>query len=135
MICFSTCSSDPAHVEIPTGFSNSPAKPIESRQEAVRSLKMLSCVLSSREINLRKMHIKHYQDGCLILQGVLYLRVCSQNHPQTIIQKGPKLWQTEEKAFILHLSNLIHYSLQTNKNYLCINYSFIKLYVLHCIYL
>lgn len=60
MICFSTCSSDPAHREIPTGFSNSPAKPIESRQEGVRSLKMLPRVLSSREINMRKMHIKHY---------------------------------------------------------------------------
>lgn len=114
MICFSTCSSDPANGGIPIGFSNSPAKPIESRQEGVRSVKALPCVLSSREINLRKMHIKHYQDGGLILQGVLFVRVCSQNHPQTIIQK---LWRTKEKAFILHLSNLIHYSLQTNKNY------------------
>lgn len=74
MICFSTCSSDPAHFGTPAGSSNSPVKPIESRQEGVRSLKMLPCELSSREIILREMHIKHYQDGCLILQGVLFLK-------------------------------------------------------------
>ncbi len=115
MICFSTCSSDPAHFGTPAGSSNSPVKPIESRQEGVRSLKMLPCELSSREIILREMHIKHYQDGCLILQGVSY----SWNKQTISLYKGAQHFETTGKYFYFY--NLLFINL------------FLKHFVLNCI--
>ncbi len=70
---------------IPSGSSNSPVKPIESRQEGVRSLKMLPCELSSREILLREMHIKHYQQQLAYTKGLNILRPQRKRTKRTFI--------------------------------------------------